>query len=338
MAGLERFARRWWGGELGVSGEVLGVLSAPAAWIWAGVVQARARGAATGHRVGGLRVISVGNLAVGGTGKTPLAGWVARTVRASGSRACVLVGGGGADEAPLHRVWNPDVPVWSGRDRVALATRARAEGMDLAVLDDGFQHHALARDLDVVVLSADDPDPGKVLPRGPFRESIRALERADLVIVTRRVADLARARSLADGVDRRFPGLVLGAVHLVPGAWRGIGGAPAAPRTEDVLAVCGIGRPDAFAKAVARRVTGTVELYSFPDHHAFTAEDVARIRARAAGRCIVVTEKDAVKLEAILDVDGAESVHVLSDQLVWDWGEDGVRARVETVVADARVA
>ncbi|MEQ1857149.1 MAG: tetraacyldisaccharide 4'-kinase, partial [Longimicrobiales bacterium] len=124
---------------------------------------------------------------------------VASSVRTSGVRACILVGAEGEDEALLHRTWNPGIPVSSGRDRVATAARARAEGAEVAVLDDGFQHHALARDLDIVLLSADDPPPGQVLPRGPYREPMEALGRADLVVVTRRNADVSRSRALEEG-------------------------------------------------------------------------------------------------------------------------------------------
>ncbi|MEQ1857150.1 MAG: tetraacyldisaccharide 4'-kinase [Longimicrobiales bacterium] len=127
-----------------------------------------------------------------------------------------------------------------------------------------------------------------------------------------------------------------GAVHLAPGAWRRLDGAPGRPAAGNLLAVCGIGRPDAFAKAVAREGTGAVELFSFPDHHPFTSADVARMAARAAGRSIVVTEKDAVKLEPLLGALASVPVHVMSDRFVWDWGEQVVRQRITAMVAEPR--
>jgi tetraacyldisaccharide 4'-kinase len=290
-------------------------------------------------RVDGLRVISVGNLAVGGTGKTPLAAWVAGTLRGAGLPTCVLVGGHGADEAALHRSWNRDVAVLAGRERVASARRARADGARVAVLDDGFQHRALARDLDIVLLSADDPDPAPLLPRGPFRESKSALARADLVVITRRTAGVERARALAASAADACAGGVVASARLEPGAWTSLaGGRQAGPPAEDVLVVCGVARPDAFLRAVASRVVGGAEPMVFPDHHAYGAADVARMVARARGRPIVVTEKDAVKLAPLLDgaAAGARAL-VLADRLAWDWGEDALRSRIHAAAAPEAV-
>jgi tetraacyldisaccharide 4'-kinase len=290
-------------------------------------------------RVDGVRVISVGNLAVGGTGKTPVTAWVAGTLRAAHVPVCVLVGSHGADEAALHRSWNPHVPVLTGRDRVASARRARSEGSPFVVLDDGFQHGALARDLDVVLLSADDPNPGPLLPRGPFREPRSALARAHLVVVTRRSSGAGRARVLAANVADVCPDGVVACVHLAAGTWRLLDGAPADPPREDVLAVCGVARPDAFLRAVAGAVVGVAEPVVFSDHHAYSASDAERIVARARGRPIVVTEKDAVKLAALPHFVGARArVLVLTDRLTWDWGEETVRSRILALVADAQPA
>jgi tetraacyldisaccharide 4'-kinase len=205
----------------------------------------------------------------------------------------------------------------------------------VAILDDGFQHHALARDLDLVLLSADDPDPEHVLPRGPYREPWEALGRADAVVVTRRSAGPERARRLAAEVGRHFEGLVVGCVHLAPGAWTELGGAPAEAPDGDVLAACGVARPEAFRHSVEQHVDGGVELVSFSDHHVYTASDVARLTRRARGRPIVITEKDAAKLGAWAGAAGASlgRVWVLADELRWDWGEDSVCARVLEVVA-----
>jgi len=331
-AAAERFARRWWAGELGAAGHVLGLVATPASWIWAGAAKVAAH--APTHRaptrVDGLRVISVGNLAVGGTGKTPVSAWVAGTLRAAGVPTSVLVGAHGADEAVLHRSWNPDVAVLAGRDRVESARRARAAGSRAAVLDDGFQHRALARELDIVLLSADDPDPAPLLPRGPFREPRSALARADFVVLTRRTAGVARARELEANVAGACAGGVVASAHLVPGAWKRLDGATlAGPPTEDVLVVCGVARPDAFLHAVATHVVGAAEPWVFSDHHAYGAADAAAIVGRARGRPIVVTEKDAVKLAPWVRASGARaSVLVLADRLAWDWGEDAFRSRV----------
>jgi tetraacyldisaccharide 4'-kinase len=335
-AAFERFARQWWSGEFGAAGRALALLAAPASWAWTAATRARMRAAAgASTRVKGLRVISVGNLAVGGTGKTPVAAWIARTVHSAGAPTCVLVGGAGADEGELHRRKNPAVPVWVDRDRVASAARARDAGARVAVVDDGFQHVRLARDLDVVLLSADDPFPGPTLPAGPYRESADALERADGVLVTRRSASADRAREVAGRVDRACPGLVWGAVHLADGAWARLDGTAAAPPPGDVLGVCGVARPDAFLAALRGRVAGNVGLVVFRDHHEYDEADVRGLRAEARGRPLVLTEKDAVKLAALGHLLG--EAYVLADELRWDWGEEAVRARVLSgMAAEAR--
>ncbi len=336
-AAVERFARRWWAGELGAPGRALSLLAAPVAWAWSGAhtVRARAHGDHAPTRVEGLRVISVGNLAVGGTGKTPLAGWIAGELDAAGVPTCVLVGGAGEDEALLHRRWNPRVPVIVGSDRVAGAESARTSGARVVVLDDGFQHVRLARDLNLVLLSVDDPFPGAVLPRGPYREAPCALGRADGVLLTRRAASAEQARELAALLEREWPGLVRGGVHLADGLWTRLDGTTGEPRRGDVLAVCGVARPDAFAASVRRRVDGAVELVAFADHHGYTRDEAATLRRRAGVRPIVLTEKDAVKLVKLVRMaDVLGEAFVLRDRLAWDWGEESVRTWVRSVAGE----
>jgi tetraacyldisaccharide 4'-kinase len=329
---VERFARRWWAGELGVAGRALSTLAAPASWAWAGASRARvARGRAQ-ERVHGVAVVSVGNLAVGGTGKTPLAAWAARVLHASGVPTSVLVGAAGADEALLHARWNPGVPVLTDADRVRSARQARARGAAAVVLDDGFQHLALARDLDLVLLSADDRFPAPVFPCGPYREPVEALGRAHALVVTRRSASVEAARSLARSLERLRPGLTLAGVHLADGGWARLDGTPGAAPAGDVLAVSGLARAAPFGDAVRRRVEGAVELVAFADHQAYTGADVERLVRRARGRAIVLPEKDAVKL-APLAAERGDFV-VLGDRLLWDWGEEALRARVLACVAE----
>ncbi|MGE0161020.1 MAG: tetraacyldisaccharide 4'-kinase [Gemmatimonadales bacterium] len=333
-AAAERLARRWWAGELGTAGRALSALSAPVSWGWSALHAARRR-TTVPERVPGLRVVSVGNLAVGGTGKTPITRWVAAELHASGVATCVLVGSHAADEAELHRRWNASVPVRVGRDRRASAERAHAAGARVAVLDDGFQHVALARDLDLVLVSADDPFPGAVLPRGPYREPADALARADAVVVTRRSAPPDRAHAVADLVQGYCGGRPPGMVSLEPGALVGPDGTPSVVPC-DVLAVCAIARPDTFARAVQGAVRGEVELAAFADHHRYGREDVRTLRRRARGRALVVTEKDAVKLEPWIEELGG--LHVLPDRLRWERGESEVRGLLRRTVVQADAA
>jgi tetraacyldisaccharide 4'-kinase len=203
--------------------------------------------------------------------------------------------------------------------------RARDGGADAVVLDDAFQHRSIARDVDIVILSADDPFPGALLPRGPYRERARALARADVVVVTRRLAGVDRARQLAARAEEHAPGKVIACAEIAPGAWRRLGSA--APASADgpegsrgIVSACGVARADAFRRVVARIVRAEVEQVGFADHHAYTRADVARLTARAAGRPIVVTEKDAVKLEAW--TDELPDAWVLAEVVRWDWGAE----------------
>jgi tetraacyldisaccharide 4'-kinase len=263
-------------------------------------------------------VVSVGNISVGGAGKTPVARWLVGELRRRGHLPAILHGGYAMDEPDLHRLWHPDLPVLVGRDRVASARRALAAGASVLVLDDGFQHRRLARDLDLVLVAAEGwAGRRRLLPRGPWRESTRALARAQAIVVTRKVAPAEEARALLEEFHDLAPGAAVVQLHLRPSGWRRHGqdgevrggvrgacgaapettaGGPAGAPAGEVLAVTAIARPELFvanARAAGAQVGGAL---CFRDHHGFTARDLDRIRREAAGRRLVTTAKDLVKL------------------------------------------
>jgi tetraacyldisaccharide 4'-kinase len=279
-----------------------------------------------GERIEGVRVVSLGNLTVGGTGKTPLSAWVARLVASKGARAALVTRGYGRDELLLHRRWNPGVPVVADPDRIAAARRARDAGADTLVLDDGFQHRRLGRDVDLVLLAAEDPLDGRLLPRGPFREPASALSRAHGVIITRRTASPGQAKRLAAEVRTRQPEATVGIVALLPGGWTTLAGAPAEAPDGAVLAVTGVARPEAFVSQVESATGTPTELLAFPDHHAFTENEARGFRAKAHGRTLVVTEKDAVKLVDFESLLGPARVMV--QDIRWEEGEDALTALI----------
>ncbi len=332
-AGLHRWVRRWWAGEAGPAGRALSTLAAPAEWLFRAAVARRNgrfdRGGAT--RVEGIRVVSVGNLAVGGTGKTPLSAWVARLLVDSGLETALVARGYGEDELLLHRRWNPEVPVVADRDRRAAARLARAGGAAAAVLDDGFQHRALARDVDVVLLAAEDGEPAHLLPRGPFREPMTSLARAHAVVVTRRTAGVDEARRLAARVGGEHPHLAVAVAALLPGGWQELDGTPAPAPMGPTLAVAAVARPEAFLAQLRTVTGGPAELVAYPDHHAYTERDARAIRMRAGERTVVVTEKDAVKLRAHAAL--LAPVRVLVQALVWEAGEGALTELVSSVAA-----
>jgi len=310
-------------------------LGAPLSWAWgAGSALSGRRSAGRAERVEGIAVVSVGNLAVGGTGKTPMTAWITSRLLERGARPVVVVGGAGADEALLLERRLPAVRVVKERDRITAAERARASGASVVILDDGFQHRRLARDLDVVLLAAEDAFPGRLLPCGPYREPMSALGRADVVLVTRRTATADRAGSVAERAATHAPGRVLGVVELRARGWTDLTGRPAEAPEGAVLAACGVARPECFRTSVARAVGADVDLVAFGDHHHYTAADAERLKTRAKGRPIVITEKDAVKLQRLVGTDAA--FRVLGERVVWDRGEDAFLARVHGAVAVAR--
>jgi tetraacyldisaccharide 4'-kinase len=284
----------------------------------------------------GAPVVSVGNLTTGGTGKTPLVEWAARALAREGLRVCVLTRGyGRADES--RRVVASDgervlaevaecgdeprllaerllgtAAVVCDRDRVAAARWARAElGAEVFVLDDGFQHLRIARDLDIVTLDATAPwGGGHMLPRGRLREPASGLARADCVVITRAelAADLEGLRAevgrVCEGRAAVFASRVRG-LSLTPLSGYG---RPVADYQAELIpkgaagAFCAVGNPDAFFENLRRQGFELRYERAFKDHHAYTRADVEAISREAAARgaqVLLTTTKDAVKLRGL---------------------------------------
>jgi tetraacyldisaccharide 4'-kinase len=289
-------------------------------------------------------VVSVGNLTVGGTGKTPCVEHVARFYRGRGLRVAVLsrgygAGGGRNDEAMVLEENLPDVPHLQGPDRAALAAAAVEElESEVLVLDDAFQHRRLARDLDVVLIDATNPwGHGHLLPRGLLREPPSGLRRAGAVLLTRcdQVSGDERGR-LREMVARLAPGVpVAETTHRPVGLGNGdrvaaldrLRGRPAA-------AFCGIGNPEAFRRTLHDLGAEVVAFRTFPDHHPYARADVDDLRAWArqqAMDCVVVTtQKDLVKLR-LSDLGGRE-LWALRIQLHVEAGKDEFDRRLEAAI------
>jgi len=181
---------------------------------------------------GGIPVVSVGNLVAGGTGKTPFVAWLARELLRLGRSSCIVTGTAGFDEAGLHRRWNPELPVFSARKRVKAVRAGQEAGADLAILDDGFQEVDLERDLDILLVAAEDRLTGRTLPAGPYREGLEAMSRADVVVVTSRGASGSRAKPLARELGRYLGSKPIGWVRLEADRWLDLAGAPPRSRRE----------------------------------------------------------------------------------------------------------
>jgi len=334
--------RRVWAGEAGTAGAVSLLASAPAEWIFRAGVRARGaaydRGWLAAERAP-VPVISIGNLTVGGAGKTPFSAWVAGRLREWGHRPALAVRGYGPDEVEVHRALNPDVPVFVVPKRIEAARAASDAGRDVVVLDDGFQHRALARDLDVVLVPAEGwTDRPRLLPRGPWRESLAALRRAHAVVVTRKSASPETGARIADRLRTRFPTLFVAECHLAPGELVPLHGAASAgppPGSGRVLAVAALAEPEPFAAQLGARGL-EVDLAAYPDHHPFGAGDARELLRRTAGRPIIMTLKDAVKLRALLPLE--HPAWVLPQTVRITAGREALETALKRAAAGERAA
>jgi tetraacyldisaccharide 4'-kinase len=325
----------WW--DPGAGARAARALLAPASAIFGAAV--RVRNALYDRRLLPARTprvpaLSVGNLTVGGTGKTPVSSWLALELQARGARPAIVMRGYGDDEPIVHARLAPSIPVVVNANRFEAIARAAAEGADVAVLDDGFQHRAVARAADIVLISADMPDgPDRLLPNGPYREPSAALERASLVIVTRKAASLERARAVASRASLAAPNvpvaivlLALDSVHIGARAPEPL----ASLRGRRVLAIAGVGNSAAFG-AQLTQAGATVRLRAFPDHHPFSESDArALARALEGDEIPLCTLKDAVKLAPLWPREAAAIGYVSQAVIVEEHG-DAIDAILELV-------
>lgn len=267
------------------------------------------RGRAPIHRVE-VPVVSVGNLTLGGTGKTPLVAWLAQWAVDRGLRPAIVsrgyggAAGGENDEARELAQKLPGVTQYRNADRVAAAREAVAAGAQIIVLDDAFQHRRLHRDLDIVLLDATEPFGfGHVFPRGTLREPVDSLRRAGVVILSR--ADLLPVAARADilcEVRRWSPQSLWAEVVYSPRSLI----SPDGRRTDldeiegkAVAAFCGIGNPAGFRHTLQRCGFRLAGFREFPDHHRYTVPELRAVADWAAGlpaEAIVCTQKDLVKI------------------------------------------
>lgn len=273
------------------------------------------------YRIGLLRavklpipIISVGNLTSGGTGKTPLVEHLARSLARRNLRTVILargygrMGDGRDDEDLQSEMEIEHVVRLTGPDRVASARRALAAFRpDVFLLDDGFQHYRLHRDLDLLVIDATNPFAGgRRIPRGLLRERPAHARRADVVVLTRcDQVEPAGLESLRASIERIAPGKpVVECVHK-PVQLRILSTrtrrAPEHLKGRPVYAFCGIGNPEAFRRTLESLGAVIAQFRAFEDHHVYTPRDVQQINAAAQefmAEMIVTTGKDARKLDA----------------------------------------
>ena len=337
MADL-RAVERAWRGE-GAGARLVVAALTPLSWAYGAVVRLRNAAFDHGilaHRAGAIPAISVGNLSVGGTGKTPVAAWIASTLRSRGAHPAIVLRGYGDDEPRVHALLNPDVAVVISPDRAAGVARAAAAGADVVVLDDAFQHRRAARQLDLVLVSADAwREPLRLLPAGPWRETVRSLSRASAVVVTRKAASAEHAGAVVRRLRELGSTSPVAVVHLAPDGLRRIDAPDQRPladlRGRRVLAIAAIGDPDSFA-AQLTAAGAAVTLRAFADHHAFTPGETAALATEAARADLAVcTLKDAVKLAADWPASGLPLWYV-SQRVVPESGAHELEGLLDAVL------
>lgn len=251
-----------------------------------------------------LPTVSVGNLTVGGTGKTPIAAWIAAELIDRGERPAIVLRGYGEDEPLVHARLNPTIPVVVSPDRVSGIARAREAGATVAVLDDAFQHRQVSRAVDFVLVSADRwALSTRLLPAGPFREPLSALHRATMVLVTRKAASDSDVNAVNEALSAIVPRVPRSTVSLLPDQLRSASqGEREQSRAisdlagRDVRVITAIGDPSAFIRQLeARGARVVAETYA--DHHHFELDEIERFaRSIPADGLAICTLKDAVKL------------------------------------------
>ncbi len=258
----------------------------------------------------GVPIISVGNLTTGGTGKTPVVAFLANWFRDAGANVGLLSRGYKSldslanDEKLVLDQLCPGVPQWLNPDRILSAKRAVVDGCNLLILDDAFQHRRVHRDLDIVLIDATNPwGYGHCLPRGLLREPIANIERADLVIITR--ADQVPAEELnairTELVRHNQVGSVI-EVSFRPSQLLSSAGQTkplADVAGQRAFGFCGIGNPVSFEQTLRLLGTEVVGFESFPDHHHFTPDDLARLGEQSRSTnadLLLTTHKDLVKI------------------------------------------
>ncbi len=283
-----------------------------------------------------VRVISVGNITWGGTGKTPAVAVIAKELLKNGSRPAILIRGYGNDEKDLLSGLVPEVPVVAGRDRVKTGKTAIARhAIDTILLDDGFQHRRLKRDLDIVCIDSTDPFGNRcVVPAGSMREGLGSLKRAGVFLLTK--VDLAQDTArLEERLKKINPSaLIVRSIHA-PGYFYKLSNEQLVDigslKDKRVALLSAIGSPVSFEKTISKLGLKIKKHFIFRDHHSYNEKDLREIKNYCCKNNIVMiitTEKDAVKLKALSHQLSAVSFLVLHIELKIIDNEQGLYNRL----------
>ncbi|OGW75265.1 MAG: tetraacyldisaccharide 4'-kinase [Omnitrophica bacterium RBG_13_46_9] len=262
-----------------------------------------------------IAVASVGNITLGGTGKTPFVAMLSRRMAQNGKKVGVLIRGYGEDEWEMLKdgLGEYGIKVFVGRDRVRFAKEALRSGFDCLILDDGFQHLRLKRDLDIVLIDSTNPfGNGRLFPRGILREKTEGLKRADIIVLTKADKGKDNMSKIESEIEKIASGkLVIKAVHS-PKKLFDIRTEREEPLSflngRRICLVCAICDTSYF-RYTAEKTGARIEAeFVFPDHYPYRTSDLNRIFEDCAEKninTIVTTEKDAVKLKKFMPKTGS---------------------------------
>lgn len=272
-------------------------------------------------------VVSIGNIVVGGVGKTPMTVWVVQFYLTRGLKPAVILRGykshhGMSDEAKLLQELLPNVLILTGANRQRSIEQALTkEKIDVFICDDAFQHWPLKRDLDIVLLDSTYPLGNRMLlPAGILREPVSALKRAGVVVISKSDDEKPAKYLIEQLSDVGYQATIVRARHCMNGLRDVFSGQPVdfQPQ-ENIMAVCSIADPDSFKRTLVMMGVCVKEQIVFPDHEPYTKEMIERIcdQTQKAGiSSIITTHKDAVKMVAFKDK--FESVRLLCVDIKMD--------------------
>ena len=265
------------------------------------------RGIFEAHKLS-AKVISVGNITWGGTGKTPSVAFMANVLLKEGKRPAILTRGYGNDEKDLLLKSAREIPVITGKDRLKTGQKAIGRHRaDSILLDDGFQHRRIKRDLDIVCIDATNPFGNRlVIPAGSMREGLGGLKRADIFLLTK--VDLVKDQSVVEKLEKKLKrinpvALIVRSIHE-PGYFYKLSNEQLVDfeilKDKKIVLVSAIGNPRSFEKTVSKLGLKFKKHFIFRDHYLYKDKDLKKINDYCNRNNIdlaLTTEKDAVKLK-----------------------------------------
>ncbi len=330
--------------RIGLAASIVKVILLILSWVYGLGIKLVDLGYASGFRKrhkAGVPVVSIGNITLGGTGKTPFTIYVADYITHRGKKCAVLTRGYGNDEYKQIRDTLQDVKVFVSQDRVKSAEAAYGAGNEIIVMDDGFQHRRLKRDLEIVLLDGRRPfGNGKLFPRGILREPLTALKRADIFVITKvDNIDSSEREKLIGELEKLAPEVPIITARHKAAFLKDVTGAIYSVDSIKGLNAClvsGIVDPKYFAKAIKDLDAHIGLEISYGDHHQYSQKDIINIYKEASNRkCerIIVTEKDYVKLRE-LDLSSIEDkLFVLNISIEIESGKEKLVAGLNSIMA-----